>query len=141
VSCLREVLTFLQSHEPAFLVQRIEHASYASDIRTREFLARQDDCAIFLRAGFDQHEQELVPLGEELVVVRAYLEIESLRLGRPIEGRRGHRTGIVGRLTPFLASTAGGERGATRTAILAGDGLPPPRCTSGRGVVEHEHQR
>jgi two-component system, LytTR family, sensor kinase len=35
----------------------------------------------FLRASFDQHERVLVPLEEELSVVRAYLEIESLRLG------------------------------------------------------------
>jgi len=35
----------------------------------------------FLRATFDQHERLLVPLDEELAVVRAYLDIESLRLG------------------------------------------------------------
>jgi len=35
----------------------------------------------FLRASFDQHEQALVPLAEELEVVRAYLDIESLRYG------------------------------------------------------------
>jgi LytS/YehU family sensor histidine kinase len=35
----------------------------------------------FLRASFDQHERVLVPLEEELAVVRAYLDIESLRFG------------------------------------------------------------
>jgi two-component system sensor histidine kinase LytS len=35
----------------------------------------------FLRASFDQQEQLLVPLEEELAVVHAYLDIESLRLG------------------------------------------------------------
>ena len=35
----------------------------------------------FLRAGFDQHDRLLVPLEEELAVVSAYLDIESLRLG------------------------------------------------------------
>jgi two-component system sensor histidine kinase LytS len=35
----------------------------------------------FLRASFDQQERLLVPLEEELAVVRAYLDIESLRLG------------------------------------------------------------
>jgi LytS/YehU family sensor histidine kinase len=35
----------------------------------------------FLRASFDQHERLLISLEEELAVVRAYLEIESLRLG------------------------------------------------------------
>ena len=35
----------------------------------------------FLRANFDQQERLLVPVEEELAVVRAYLDIESLRLG------------------------------------------------------------
>jgi len=35
----------------------------------------------FLRASFDQHEQAMVPLEEELAVIHAYLDIESLRLG------------------------------------------------------------
>src|SRR5262245_45668186 len=35
----------------------------------------------FLRASFDQHERLLVPLEKELAVVRAYLDIESLRFG------------------------------------------------------------
>src|ERR1700722_17833837 len=35
----------------------------------------------FLRASFDQHERILVTMEEELAVVRAYLDIESLRLG------------------------------------------------------------
>jgi two-component system LytT family sensor kinase len=39
----------------------------------------------FLRASFDQHEQELVPLAEELEVVRAYLDIESLRYGNRLK--------------------------------------------------------
>jgi LytS/YehU family sensor histidine kinase len=34
-----------------------------------------------LRGSFDQQERLLVPLEEELAVVRAYLDIESLRLG------------------------------------------------------------
>src|SRR5260370_1752163 len=35
----------------------------------------------FLRASFDPQERVLVPLEEELAVVRAYLDIESLRPG------------------------------------------------------------
>jgi hypothetical protein len=35
----------------------------------------------FLRASFDQQERLLVPVEEELAVVRVYLDIESLRLG------------------------------------------------------------
>ena len=39
----------------------------------------------FLRASFDQHERVLVPLEEELALVSAYLEIESLRIGKRLE--------------------------------------------------------
>jgi LytS/YehU family sensor histidine kinase len=39
----------------------------------------------FLRASFDQHERPLVPLKEELAVVRAYLDIESLRFGNRLK--------------------------------------------------------
>ena len=39
----------------------------------------------FLRASFDQHERPLVQLEEELSVVSAYLEIESLRLPGQLE--------------------------------------------------------
>jgi two-component system LytT family sensor kinase len=39
----------------------------------------------FLRASFDKHDRALVPLEEELAVVRAYLDIESLRLGNRLK--------------------------------------------------------
>jgi LytS/YehU family sensor histidine kinase len=39
----------------------------------------------FLRASFDQHERALVPLEEELAVIHAYLDIESLRLGNRLK--------------------------------------------------------
>ena len=39
----------------------------------------------FLRASFDQHERVLVPLEEELALVSPYLEIESLRIGKPLK--------------------------------------------------------
>jgi two-component system, LytTR family, sensor histidine kinase LytS len=39
----------------------------------------------FLRASFDRHDRPLVPLEEELAVVSAYLEIESMRLPGQLE--------------------------------------------------------
>jgi LytS/YehU family sensor histidine kinase len=39
----------------------------------------------FLRASFDRHDRPLVPLEEELSVVSAYLEIESMRLPGQLE--------------------------------------------------------
>jgi LytS/YehU family sensor histidine kinase len=54
----------------------------------------------FLRASFDQHERLLVPLEEELAVVRAYLDIESLRLGDRLKVERTIDPGLLKVLVP-----------------------------------------
>jgi two-component system LytT family sensor kinase len=54
----------------------------------------------FLRASFDQHERLLVPLEEELAVVRAYLDIESLRLGDRLKVERTIDPGLLKVLMP-----------------------------------------
>jgi len=54
----------------------------------------------FLRASFDQHERELVPLGEELAVVRAYLDIESLQLGNRLKVEETIDPGLSEALVP-----------------------------------------
>ena len=54
----------------------------------------------FLRASFDQHERELVPLEEELAVVRAYLDIESLRLGSRLKLEQAIDPGLSEALVP-----------------------------------------
>jgi LytS/YehU family sensor histidine kinase len=50
-------------------------------VARREVLRVTDHLRQFLRASFDQQHRVPVPLAEELAVVRAYLEIESLRFG------------------------------------------------------------
>jgi two-component system, LytTR family, sensor kinase len=54
----------------------------------------------FLRASFDQHERLLVPLEEELAVVRAYLDIESLRLGDRLKVEQKIDPGLLKALMP-----------------------------------------
>ena len=53
----------------------------------------------FLRASFDQHERLLVPLEEELAVVRSYLDIESLRFGDQLKVEQTIDPGL---LTPLI---------------------------------------
>jgi LytS/YehU family sensor histidine kinase len=56
----------------------------------------------FLRASFEQHEQALVPLAEELGVVRAYLDIESLRFGNRLQFEQAIDPSLLEALTlPF----------------------------------------
>jgi len=54
----------------------------------------------FLRASFDQQERVLVPLEEELALVRAYLEIESLRLGDRLKVVQAIDPGLLNALIP-----------------------------------------
>jgi len=54
----------------------------------------------FLRASFDQHERLLVPLEEELAVVRAYLDIESLRPGDRLKVEQKIDPGLLKALMP-----------------------------------------
>ncbi len=54
----------------------------------------------FLRASFDQQERLLVPLEEELAVIGAYLDIESLRLGDRLKVEQTIDPGLLKALTP-----------------------------------------
>jgi LytS/YehU family sensor histidine kinase len=54
----------------------------------------------FLRAGFDQSDRALIPLEEELTVVRAYLEIESLRFGSRLKLEQAIDPGLAEALIP-----------------------------------------
>jgi len=54
----------------------------------------------FLRASFDQHARPLVPLEEELAVVRAYLDIESLRFGARLKVEEAIDPGLAEFLVP-----------------------------------------
>jgi LytS/YehU family sensor histidine kinase len=54
----------------------------------------------FLRAGFDQPERALIPLEEELTVVRSYLDIESLRLGIRLILEQAIDSGLAEALIP-----------------------------------------
>ena len=66
---------------PHFLFNALNALAALSRIAPREVPPATGRLRQFLRASFDQHERLLVPLEEELAVVRAYLDIESLRLG------------------------------------------------------------
>ena len=66
---------------PHFLSDALNTLAALSRIAPREVPRAVGRLRQFLRASFDQHERLLVTMEEELAVVRAYLAIESLRLG------------------------------------------------------------
>jgi two-component system sensor histidine kinase LytS len=54
----------------------------------------------FLRASFDQHEQALAPLEEELTIVRLYLDLEMLRFGSRLNVEQAIDPGLSKVLIP-----------------------------------------
>jgi two-component system, LytTR family, sensor kinase len=76
-----EVRALQSRMNPHFLFNALNALAALSTVAPRKIPRAAGRLRHFLRASFDQHDQVLVPLAEELGVVRAYLDIESLRLG------------------------------------------------------------
>jgi two-component system LytT family sensor kinase len=80
-AALSEARALQSRMNPHFLFNALNGLAALSRVMPRRVPQATGQLRRFLRASFDQHEQLLVSLEEELAVVRAYLEIESLRLG------------------------------------------------------------
>ena len=78
---LAEVRALQARMNPHFLFNALNALGALSRLAPREVPRATGRLRQFLRASFDQQERLLVPVEEELAVVRAYLGIESLRLG------------------------------------------------------------
>jgi two-component system, LytTR family, sensor kinase len=85
---------------PHFLFNALNALAALSTIAPREVPRATGQLRQFLRASFDQHERLLVPLEEELAVVRAYLEIESLRFGDRLKVEQTIDPGLLKVLMP-----------------------------------------
>ena len=78
---LAEARTLQARMNPHFLFNALNALAALATVAPREVPRATGRLRQFLRGSFDQQERLLVPLEEELAVVRAYLDIESLRLG------------------------------------------------------------
>ncbi len=76
-----EVRALQARMNPHFLFNALNTLAALSRIAPREVPRAVGRSRHFLRASFDQHERALVPLEEELAIVRMYLDIEMLRFG------------------------------------------------------------
>jgi two-component system LytT family sensor kinase len=85
---------------PHFLFNALNALAALSRIAPREVPRAVGGLRQFLRASFDQHERVQVPLEEELAVVRAYLDIESLRLGDRLKVEQTIDPGLLKALMP-----------------------------------------
>jgi LytS/YehU family sensor histidine kinase len=95
-----EVRALQARMNPHFLFNALNTLAALSRIAPREIPRAAGRLRHFLRASFDQHERELVPLGEELAVVRAYLEIESLQFGNRLKVEETIDPGLSEALVP-----------------------------------------
>jgi two-component system, LytTR family, sensor kinase len=85
---------------PHFLFNALNAVAALSKVAPGEVPRATGQLRQFLRASFDQHERLLVPLEEELAVVRAYLDIESLRLGDRLKVEQTIDPGLFEALVP-----------------------------------------
>jgi two-component system sensor histidine kinase LytS len=85
---------------PHFLFNALNALAALSRVAPREVPRATGQLRQFLRASFDQQERLLVPLEEELAVVRAYLDIESLRVGDRLKVEQTIDPGLLKVLMP-----------------------------------------
>jgi two-component system LytT family sensor kinase len=95
-----EVRALQSRMNPHFLFNALNTLAGLAPIAPREIPRAAGQLRHFLRAIFDQSERALIPLEEELSVVRAYLDIESLRLGKRLRLEQAIDSGLADALIP-----------------------------------------
>ena len=85
---------------PHFLFNALNALAALATVAPREVPRAAGRLRQFLRASFDQEERALVLLEEELAVVRAYLDIESLRFGGRLKVEQTIDPGLLTALIP-----------------------------------------
>ena len=100
VAALAEARALQARMNPHFLFNALNALGALSRVAPREVPRVTGWLREFLRASFDQQERVLVPVEEELAVVRAYLDIESLRLGDRLKVEQTIDPGSLDALMP-----------------------------------------
>jgi LytS/YehU family sensor histidine kinase len=95
-----EVRALQSRMNPHFLFNALNALAALALIAPRKIPRAADRLRHFLRASFDQDKDALAPLTEELALVRAYLDIESLRLGDRLNIEQVIDPGLLGALVP-----------------------------------------
>ncbi len=95
-----EVRALQARMNPHFLFNALNALAALATVAPREVPWAAGRLRQFLRASFDQHERLLVTMEEELAIVRAYLDIESLRLGDRLKVEQTIDPGLLKVLVP-----------------------------------------
>ena len=95
-----EVRALQARMNPHFLFNALNSLSALATIAPREVPSAAGRLRHFLRASFDQQDRTFVPLAEELAVVRAYLDIETLRFGNRLKIEQAIDPGATDTVVP-----------------------------------------
>ena len=95
-----EVRALQARMNPHFLFNALNTLAALATVAPREIPGATGRLRHFLRASFDQHERDLIPLSDELSVVHAYLAIESLQMGSRLKIEESLGPGLASVLTP-----------------------------------------
>src|SRR5258707_5428937 len=95
-----EVRALQARMNPHFLFNALNALAALAMVAPREIPRAAGRLRQFLRARFDQHDREVVRLEEELAVVRAYLDIKSLRHGARLKVEEAVDPAIADTLVP-----------------------------------------
>jgi len=149
-----EVRALQSRMNPHFLFNALNTLAALARVAPREVPRATGRLRQFLRASFDQPERPLIPVEEELAVVRAYLEIESLRLGSRLKVHEVVGPGVTGALTPPFSFQplvenaihhgvqSSPEAGRLQLAVrLVGQSLEMSVSDDGPGVPSFEVER
>jgi two-component system sensor histidine kinase LytS len=95
-----EVRALQSRMNPHFLFNALNVLAALATVAPREVPRATGRLRQFLRAIFDQPDRALAPLREEMAVVRAYLDIEMLRLGERLKVEQAIDPGLWEALVP-----------------------------------------
>ncbi|HET9377746.1 MAG TPA: histidine kinase, partial [Chthoniobacterales bacterium] len=90
---------------PHFLFNALNAVAALAKVAPREVPRATGRLRQFLEASFFQPERALVPLKEELAVLAAYLEIQSLRFGGRLKVEQTLGPGLLKVLVPLSLSS------------------------------------
>ena len=102
-AALAEVRALQARMNPHFLFNALNTLAALSTIDPSAVPRAASRLARFLRGSLDQHDRVTVPLREELEIVSAYLEVESLRFGERLKVEEDIDAGLLeAQVPPFL---------------------------------------
>jgi two-component system LytT family sensor kinase len=102
-AAMAEVRSLQARMSPHFLFNALNTIAALSAIDPRAVPRATSRLARFLRGSLEQHDRVTVPLREEMEIVTAYLDVESLRMGDRLEVEWCIEPGVLeAQVPPFL---------------------------------------